>query len=200
MVTAMESGPARSAAAAVVADKWFPQIFSGDSVKPEAIAWLSSLDDDSTRQALGQVSWNWAGTDAKGMAAFLSKAGNDQVPPWIESMLAKQIARTTPVEALDWAASLPANRGFEAGTEAFNEWQQAQPEAALAWVEGLPANDPRRQPFFETLVKALATQPQAPQQLATLPPADQVIAQNVIAKMTLPDDQRERLLDSLKPH
>ena len=200
MVTAMEPNPARAAAAGVVAQRWFPEFSSSDPVKPETLAWLKGLDPESVKRVLSQVVWSWANTDPQSMARFLTSASNDQVPTYADSSLARQWARTSPAAALDWAANLPETRGLTAGADAFAVWRQSQPEAAMTWLRGLPESDARRQPFFESMVQSLANDPQAADQLSTMSPSDQAAAQAVIAKMTLPEDQRARILASLKSH
>ncbi|HZR15978.1 MAG TPA: hypothetical protein VFE51_01510 [Verrucomicrobiae bacterium] len=197
MVNAMDPSATRSAAAVAVAQQWFPGDRSTDQPKPEAIQWLSSLDQDSVRRVLDKVSWNWANSDPSGMARFLASASSAEVPPYTDSILAQQMARTSPREALDWAASLPPSRGNGAGADAFAAWRRSQPDAAVDWLNSLPPDDSRRQPFFEQAIKSMAYDPQAPQELASLPPGQQVTARNVIATMSLPEAQRNRLLDAL---
>lgn len=200
IVTGMEPSAARAEAAGIVAKKWFPPGFdSSSSVKPEDIAWLSSLDGASIRRVLEEVTLYWTTSDPKSMARFLRAVSNDQVPPYTDSRLAREIARNSPREAIEWAASLPESRGITAGADAFAEWRSSQPDAAMSWLTGLPANDPRRQPFFEAMVQSLVYQTQAAEQLSLMSAKDQAIAQNIIKKMSLPDDQRDRLLNALKP-
>jgi hypothetical protein len=200
MVAAMQPGPARAAAAVAVAQKWFPQSDSSEPMNPETISWLSSLDAASVKQVLDQPwTFSWISNDPKTMEAFLAGAGNDAVPPYLDRNLAQVVARADPQGALDWAATLPSTRALDAGGAAFGEWSQAQPQAALAWLDALPADDPRRQPFFNSMVRNIAYSPQAAEQLSAMSPADQATAQSVIAKMPyLPDDQRARLLHALK--
>jgi hypothetical protein len=102
--------------------------------------------------------------------------------------------------ALDWAATLPPERGLTAGGQAFADWQLSQPEAALQWLSNLSATDPRRQPFFESMVHALAYDSQGMARLTAMSPSDQAAAQTIISSMTLPEDKRASLLSSLKPH
>ncbi|HZR15981.1 MAG TPA: hypothetical protein VFE51_01525 [Verrucomicrobiae bacterium] len=201
MVSNMQASPARAEAAAVVAQNWFPHQFnSSEPVKPETLSWLSGLDPGSVKAVLSQVSWSWAESDSQSMAKFLSSANNNEVPSYIDSILSRQWARTDPTAALDWAASLPETRGLAAGSDAFSVWHQSQPDSAMAWLQGLPAGDGRRQPFFQSMVESLASDPQVAGQLSSMSASDQAAAQAIIAKMTLPEDQRARVLASLKPH
>src|SRR5262249_32906077 len=147
---------------------------------------------------LNQSCWNWANSDPQSMGKFLAAAPSEEVPPFIDSILAQTMARMHPEEALQWAASLPEGRALEAGSGAFGSWHDSQPDAAAAWLEALPANDPRRESFFEKMIQSMAYGSQAAEQLAALSPADKAAAQTIIAKMTLPQEQRTRLLDSVK--
>jgi hypothetical protein len=147
MVTAIPPGEARSEAAAVVAQKWLPGIFSGQPIPDEAVKWLSSLDNDSIKRVLAGITGTWASRDPQGMSRFLSAVSNDAVPDFSDPWVAREWARTDPKGALQWAATLPANCAVSAGAAAFAAWQQSQPEAANTWLNGLPNNDPRRQVF-----------------------------------------------------
>src|SRR5581483_11745620 len=174
MVSNMQASPARAEAAAVVAQNWFPHQFnSSEPVKPETLSWLSGLDPGSVKAVLSQVSWSWAESDSQSMAKFLSSANNNEVPSYIDSILSRQWARTDPTAALDWAASLPETRGLAAGSDAFSVWHQSQPDSAMAWLQGLPAGDGRRQPFFQSMVESLASDPQVAGQLSSMSASDQ---------------------------
>jgi len=70
----------------------------------------------------------------------------------------------------------------------------------MKWLGDLPAEDARRQPFFESAIRALAYHPQAAEQLAAMSPEDRAVARSVIASMSLPTDRRTRLLDVLGMH
>jgi hypothetical protein len=198
MVTDLQPGPARAEAAGIVAQKWFPEYMSTDAVKPELLNWISGLDQDSIRSVLSQSCWNWANSDPQGMAKFLAAAPSEEVPPYTDSILARTMARTRPEDTLKWAATLPEGRALDAGSAAFSDWHTSQPEAASAWLNALPADDARREPFFASMIQAMAYGSQAAEQLAELPAAEKAAAQIIIAKMTLPEEQRTRLLASMK--
>ncbi|HSU56908.1 MAG TPA: hypothetical protein VLT36_22805 [Candidatus Dormibacteraeota bacterium] len=200
MVAAMDPGQARAEAAVVVAEKWLPGFNSGDTLKPEALVWLKSLDPVSVKQVLAQVTWSWSSSDAKSMASFLSAATADEVPAYTDSTVARQLARNSPADALAWAASLPETRGLTAGGDAFVEWRQSQPDAAMNWFNALPATDARRPAFFESMVRSIAYDPQGAEQFSAMSPADQTAARSVIANMSLPEEKRSRLLASFKEH
>ncbi|HWY74895.1 MAG TPA: hypothetical protein VN281_04725 [Verrucomicrobiae bacterium] len=202
LVTSMDPSPARAEAAASVAQKMFPDIFSDNGsqpIKPETLAWVAGLDPDSIKRVLDQVTWNWSARDPQGMAAFLSKLTSDEIPTYTDSALARQMAREHPLDALNWANSLPLDRGLTAGADAYSEWRLAQPEDAAKWLNDLPATDPRRQPFFESAIRSLAYGTQAVDQFSAMPDSDRAAARAVVQSMGLPDDRRTRLLAALAP-
>jgi hypothetical protein len=197
----MEPSPARAEAAAVVAKKWFPMLASGKAVPPEAVAWLDSLDGDSVKRVLQQVHWGWATSDARSMAAFLASSSTEQVPKYAYTVVAQELARKTPAEALHWASQLSEQQAMTAGGAAFVEWRNSQPEAASKWLNDLAPNDPRRQSFFESSIQSLAYDFQAGDKLALMSPIEREAARSVIEnKLDLPTDRRTRLLDLLKGH
>jgi len=147
LVTEIPPGEARSKAAAVVAQKWFPSFFSGAPIPPDAIKWISTLDENSIKRVLGQVSFTWSGLDPQGMAHFLSTVHSDWIPDFTLSQVATEWARTDPKGALQWSSTLPGDRALSTGTAAFAVWQQSQPEAANSWLNGLQSEDPRREVF-----------------------------------------------------
>jgi len=198
LVTGLQPSPARAEAAAAVAQKWFPEYMSEKPVPPEAVAWLKTLDPDSVKHVLDRLQWQWAMNDPKGLASFVASASAEQVPSSVYSTLARSMARKDPVDALDWASRLPDDRASVAGTEAFNEWWRTQPDAALQWIRGLPANDSRRQSYFENAVRMIAWNPQAADRLSAFSGTDRAAARTVIAGMSLADDQRSKLLSALK--
>src|SRR5205807_1962552 len=133
--------------------------------------------------------WSWATSDPSSMAAFLLTASNEAVGDWPEKCLARQMARRNPAEALDWANRLPVSRGLTAGAEAYAEWRSSQPEAATQWLNGLRADDARREPFFQSAIRQLAYDPLALEQLAAMTAQERAAARCVIEGMTsLPED------------
>jgi len=198
LVAGMDPSPARSAAAAVVADKLFPDLGGLDPIKPETVAWVAGLDDDARRRVLDKVTWEWASSDPFSMAKFMATLTPDQVPPWTDSILARQMAHKAPSQAIAWAANLPGERGVDAGAEAFAEWRNSQPDAAMKWFDDLPSTDPRREPFFRQVIQTLAFHPQAAEQLGALNPSERATARDVLKTMPyLPEDRRASLLQVL---
>src|SRR6185369_10019663 len=126
LVAGMSPSEARSQAAAEVAGKWFPEFTSGKAAKPEAIAWLGQLDDASIRNVIEKITWNWSSSDSASMAAFLATATVEQIPTFSASVLARELARKNPTDALDWASRLPGDFARSAGADAFSEWRNAQ--------------------------------------------------------------------------
>ena len=198
MVNQLEPGAARTQAAAIVAQRWFPNSINNEPLKPELLKWISGLDPDSVRSVLNQSCWNWANSDPQSMAKFLAAAPSEEVPPFIDSILGRTLARSHPDEAQQWAASLPPNRALDAGGAAFADWHQSQPDAAAAWLNALPKDDPRRFPFFQQMIQSIAYSSQAAEQLAALSATDKSTAQGILANMSLAPDQRTRLLDAVK--
>ncbi len=197
LIARMDPSPARTAGAIEVARIIFPTLSSDKGMNPETIDWLNGLDPDTTRGVLNAVSWQWATSDPKTMASFLATASSEGVPDYTDSVLARQLASKNLSEALDWASTLPPERGIKAGGEAFAEWRRGQPEAATKWLNELPPDDARRQPFFAEAIRSVAYDSQAAVQLAALSPAERESAKPVIEGMKLPEDKRARLLQAL---
>jgi hypothetical protein len=198
LVAAMSPSGARAEAAASVAQKAFPESFSGKSIAPEAVAWLKQLDPESMKRALDEVSWRWISIDARGFADFLAAHDNEKVPAYIFPNLARNLARQNPAEALEWAAQLPAERGLTVGTAAFNEWRGSQPEAALNWLSSLPESDWRRQPFVEQVVSLLAHEPKTAEPQPALNSAERAAARRIVETLPATDMRRAKLLGMLK--
>ena len=198
LVANMGPSTARAQAAAAVAQKAFPNTMSEKPIPSETVAWLNQLDPDSMKRALNEVYWRWMNTDSQGFADFLKTANTSELPSHIYSNLARNLARKNPSEALEWAAELPSRRAVSVGGEAFAEWRRSQPEAAMTWLNELPPDDSRREPFFETAIRTLVYDTQAAQQLAAMNASDRAAARRVIEGMSLPDDRRTKLLGMLK--
>ena len=198
LVANMGPSTARAQAAAAVAQKAFPNTMSEKPIPAETVAWLDQLDPDSMKRALNEVYWRWINSDSRGFADFLKSASTSELPSHIYSNLARNLARKNPSEALEWAAELPSRRAVSIGGEAFAEWRRSQPDAAMAWLNELPPDDGRREPFFETAIQNLVHDTQAAQQLAAMNAADRAAARRIIERMPLTDDRRTKLLGMLK--
>lgn len=198
LVKTMAPSSARGEAASVLMQKWMPDYSLDKPVSPEATAWLASLDSQSIQRTLEQVQWRWSEADPKGFASFVASLSPDQVPSQTYSTLARSMARKNPVEALQWAEQLPQTRRIAAGVDAFSEWQRSQPESARQWLNELPPNDPRRQPFFQNVVSTMVYDPRGAEQLAMMTPAEQATARTLIEKMPLPEERRSVLLSVLR--
>jgi hypothetical protein len=197
LVNSMSPSSARAEAAAAVAEKWFPH-FDDNSAKPEAIAWLAGLDGESAQHVINAVEINWAIADPKSMAIFLSSS-NDRFRASAYDIVAREVARKNPLEAIDWASRLPEDRGLSAGADAFAEWRFSQPTDAAKWFEALSRSDPRREPYLQSVIERFAWDSKAPEQIAALAASapDRALAQKVIANLTLSDDRRAKLLQAL---
>ena len=144
VVIAMKPSFARAEAAASVAQKVFPDSLIEKPIPSETTAWLAGLDDLSLTRALEEIYWRWIHADSRSLGEFLKSCGTAQLPARFYDNLAPLLARKNPLEALEWAAQLPADRALSAGSEAFAEWHRAQPESAIKWASELPGTDPRR--------------------------------------------------------
>jgi hypothetical protein len=190
LVLSLNPSPARSEAAAGIARKMFPELSSAKTVGPDAVAWLTKLDGPSMKRVLDEVTWGWSTSDPKSMASFLAASSSERVPAYSYSVVARELARRNPSDALEWAGRLPAERAISAGSDAFGEWRNSQPEAAMKWLSSLPPNDPRRQPFYEGAIRSLAYHPQAADQLAVMTTSERATARTVIETMPLAEDRR----------
>ena len=198
LVSGMDPSAARAEAAIAVAEKWFPGLASGQAVTPQAVQWLAGLDGDSIRRVLDKITWKWSTSDAKSMADFLLNVSSDQAPQHAYRVVAEELARKNPTEALEWAGRLPQQQALTAGGAAFAEWRSSQPDAATKWLNGLGVDDPRRQSFFESAIRALAYHPQGAEQFAAMNPTERAQARSAIEKMDIAVDRRTRLLEVLK--
>jgi len=199
LVTAMAPSRARAEAASALMEKWLPEYSSDKPTPPEAVAWLTRLDAETIQRVLEQVHWRWADVDPKGLAALIKSIPAEQVPAQAYYTLARHMARQNPIEALAWANQLSEAQRSTAGNNVFEEWQRAQPEAARQWLRELPANDPRRAPFFQSFISTMAYDVRATDWWSTLDASEQTAARAVIEKLRLPDDQKTALLNKLKP-
>ncbi|HEX5222386.1 MAG TPA: hypothetical protein VFZ59_22725 [Verrucomicrobiae bacterium] len=197
LVASLNPSSARAEAAAAVGKKWFPDRLGEDKPSdPAAVAWLAALDPESARRVVNEIQWTWGTCDPKGMAAFLASS-DVQFSANPYSIVAREIARRNPVEGIEWASQLPGDRGVGAGADAFAEWRRSQPAAAMKWLNDLPPNDPRRQPYFEGAVRAMAWDAQTASQLAALSETERATARKVIEGMKLPEDRRASLIGML---
>jgi hypothetical protein len=157
-----------------------------------------SLDSESAQRVVNGVGWTWATADPKSMATFLSSS-NERFLAFAYDVVAREIGRKNPLEALDWASRLPEDRGLKAGADAFAEWRFSQPADAAKWFDALSSSDSRREPYLQSAIERFAWDSKAPEQIATLAASapDRAIAQKVIASLTLSDDRRAKLLQAL---
>lgn len=194
IVQSMDPSTARAEAAASVARKWFPDSFSGKKPPDEAVQWLDELDPDSTQRAVSEVSWQWAEGDPQGMAAFLKNSTSDQIPSWVYSNVARNLARNDPAAAMDWSNSLPSRYSNDVGTQAFTEWRNSQPQAASEWLAHLPADDPRRTTFLQNAISDWATDPNKAEQLARFAAINPSAAEQMVKALPIAEDRRAAAL------
>jgi hypothetical protein len=202
MVLALEPSAARAEAALAVAQKWMPRSWGDDpqtTTPPALTNWLRQLDADSMERTLKDITRHgWVETDPKGVAAFLEDPQLQGVPWGAYYQTATALAQRDPSTALAWAERLPGDQRLGAGAVAFSQWQQSQPEPAMGWLNSLPADDPRRQPFFENAVRWMAWETQGAEKIARMSESEQAIARRVIQNMEFRDEeQRAQLLARL---
>ncbi len=198
LITGMDPSPERAAGAAEVAKKWFPSWNSSSPPKPEALQWVGSLDNNSINSVLDAVRSQWTSADPQSMADFLTAHGNNYTEPWAYSAVARELVRKNPQAALDWASQQAPDRALQAGSDAFADWSSAQSDAALTWLNNLPANDPRRQPFIKSALRSFAWDRNSIAQFTTLSAADPALATQVVKDMRLSPDRQTELLAAIK--
>jgi hypothetical protein len=194
LVNSLKPSAARTEGALAVAIKWMPEYNARKPVEPEMQNWLAQLDTQSIRRVLDDVQWRWAENDPKGFADFLQQLKPDQITERTYSHLSRTFARTNPEQALDWASKLPDNSAITAGQEAFSTWFQAQPELSMQWLQSLSRTDTRRDPFFEATVRNMAYNHQGMERLALLPEEQRQAARQIIEKMPLGAEHREKVM------
>lgn len=193
LVKQMDPSVARTKSAAAVARQWFPDQFAQKLPSTEAIQWLGSLDPESMRRAFAEVTWSWSATDPNSMAEFMATSENE-LPEWTYSALARNLARKDPRRALDWTQRLPPKPARQAGEEAFGEWRRAQPGPALEWLNGLSAEDPRRNNYFEKAIQDWAGDAKNAEQLAQFASMNPAAARAIIQKLPMEPGRREKAL------
>ena len=199
LVLAMQPSAARSAAAIEVAAKILPGRQGNiESLAPETIHWLNNLDPDATRRVLEQAVRYWPDVDAQGMASFLLTTPVDQIPSSVYLLVGRNLARTDPEGALDWANRLPEHARLAGGSDAFARWCQSQPENAMRWLSNTAETDPRRSAYLKTALEYLAYEHNVAERVSALPLLDRSAALDLAKSMDLPAERRERLLSALQ--
>lgn len=199
IVTGMDSSTARAKAAASVARKWWPGYDASKPVPPEAVAWLSSLDPASIKHVVGQIQWQWGGSDPKGLAEFLTSPAGQHAPEYAFPNVAREMAQKNPQDAIAWAARLPEGQRDSAALIAFMTWQQAQAPAAMKWLRQLPPEDPRREAWHYALVGQYVSDPGVASSISkSLASGNTAAAQKALQAVSIPDDHRAKLLNGLQ--
>ncbi len=198
LVSAMSPSSARSEAAVEVARKFFPDSISAtEPVKPDALAWLRTLDADAAGRVLDRLTWTWADSDARSMAAFLAATPFEDLPASAYVVCGRVLARQNPIDAMEWANSLPEKHQMEGGSDAFANWCQSQPQSAMEWLNQLRQDDRRRAEFLKTAVTYLAYEPNASERLSALPLTDRDTLRALLQTADIPEEKRVRLLSGL---
>jgi hypothetical protein len=107
LVWDMAPVPSRTEAAAAVAGRSFPSYATSDAqVSPKTPNWLTSLDANSARRVLNDISWQWTQSDPSTMAKFLQPASTTEILTFAYSILAQNLARKDPLDTIEWAGQL----------------------------------------------------------------------------------------------
>ena len=200
LVLAMQPSAARSAAAVEVAAKILPRGEGKvESPTPGTIDWLHSLDPDATRRVLEQAVRYWPNVDVQSMASFLQATLVDQIPSSVYLLVGRNLARTDPEGALEWANQLPEYARLAGGSDAFARWTQSQPENAMRWLNNIPSGDSRRSAYLKTALEYLAYEHNVAERVSALPLLDRRVALDLAKSLDLPPERRERLLSALQP-
>ena len=202
LVARMAPSRARTQAAIAVGTKWFPSRYpSEQDVKPEAVAWIRSLDDPKLQGAvIESVAWAWSTQDRESLMDVLASPVGEGVPVSVYSHVMRTLARDDPHGALEWAAELPEGRVEEASMQAFSVWAQHRPVEALDWFLTLPAADARRPRMVRSMVLEWSYNPDlktALERLGRLPAGDREIARAQIQRTGLPEEKKRLLLEAL---
>jgi hypothetical protein len=200
LVSAMEPSAARSAAAIEVAAKILPDP-RGTAGPPadETIAWLNNLDSDATRRVLEQAVRYWPDADADSMASFLLNTQVKEIPSSVYLLVGRNLGRTDPEGALEWANQLPEEARLAGGSDAFARWCQSQPQNAMQWLSTIPPNDVRRSAYLKTALEYLAYEHNVTERVSTMPLLDRSFALELAKSLELTPERRERLLSALQP-
>ncbi|MDB6055318.1 MAG: hypothetical protein JWN25_2841 [Verrucomicrobiales bacterium] len=201
LVAEMTPSIARAEAASAIANKWIPQDFFSSEKQPipnEAIAWLKTLDSDSTKRALENTYWRWTELDPKGLANFISGLSPDAIPEGIYNTLARSLARQNPKAAMEWTQKLPEANAAQASTEAFSEWRNSQPAAAMKWLAALPDSDTQKSIYYQRVISNLSYDPLGAEQLASWTPSEKATAQPLVEQLAIMPDKKAKLLEALK--
>lgn len=218
LVVGLDASPLRSKAAVAFASTminkdWWPGFnSSGQSAKPEAIAWLGQLDSDARKQVLSNIYWSWSEHDPKGFADYLRTPAGQVAGPETVNAAARSLVREQPLEAMKWASEAPGETRTDALSQTFQAWTNSQPDAAMDWLGKLPASDPRREALYLGAIENaipysafLNGSPGTPdiitsgrQNLARLLATDSEAARQAIANLSLNPEQKAKALTQLK--
>lgn len=199
LVNSLAPSAARAEGAVAVALKWMPEYGSRNAINPEFKSWLAQLDPTSLQRVLeDQVQWRWCENNPRDFADFLAGLDPKAVPDRTYAHVGRTLASREPEWTIEWANSLPTSAGLNAGTEAFSTWYESQPANATRWLDALPPADPRRDRYFETMVRNIAFNAHAAERLSALPEHHRRAARDIVEKLPLGPDHRAQVLAAFK--
>jgi len=192
----MEPGAAQNRACASIFETWFNK---GKGERDAAFDWLASLPDSSARKAaLERVQWDWMWRDPEGVRDFIAGPHGDLASDSMIHQVARNQAARNPEAAMQWAASLPAERAADARNAVFESWVSVRPDGAADYARKLPAGTDRNR-AIRTVSQTLIFQ--APQQAVewyrSLPSADQKLVREIFDHTSLTEAQRRQLDDAI---
>lgn len=136
---------------------------------PRAVALLADVEESGLRARLAHhVAGVWAVVNPEAAARWLAEGGNRFFDPrQLSDELAAVVTRWAafaPEAAAKFIDARPPDSGLPSGPTALDlgqaclEWGRKDPAASLAWVQSLPATDPRAPAAFQGVLQGWAEQ------------------------------------------
>lgn len=221
LVSGLQDSAVRARAAAAFvsqtseSDGWWPGYGSTSGTpKPEALAWLDSLDGEARKAVTRQLAGSgWARTFPAKFAEFLLTPAAGEAEAGVLEGTAQALVKAGPERAIAWAERTPEALRGQVLAETFQTWSQLQPAASMDWLRALPAEDPRRADFYLGVVREIipgtsyglgsendspmGPLPEAPAKLAALLASDPAGAREAIERLHLTTEDRANVLSRL---
>ncbi len=174
LVAGMEAGPAQNRACASIFETWFK---NGKEGRDAAFTWLAALPDASARTAaLERVQWGWMSREPDAVRDFVSGPFGQMASSSMLQSVARSQTSKNPEAAMQWAASLPAERSGDVRRAVLENWLNVRPEGAMNFARALPAGVERND-AIRTVSQALASSPERLEKwLKQLPRGDRSLA------------------------
>ena len=164
---------------------WGKSYSSDDKKLAKAITWFDDVDDPRTLDKIFPE-----------FASFLADYDLEQFKEFIRSPRAQSVSEDSfayglgsyawydeAEEAMALAAKAPKSYLVEAAPRVFSTWYEKEPKAAIAWVEELARDDPRRPYLVENMSRLLFDKhEQAVTQINAMPPVMSELFRELIAE------------------